>query len=210
MQPWLAVVKREFVKTGDYPISMRFNHPLVQIKWYKVVIYIKFLVINEYLCPLACACNKENALARHVLMWAIFISKSSLDIKSALFTYIRPAHKIWAIRDQRLYMTYFQDNSQFIAKTSIIDVDQVVRARKQLTNSILSVVQVLVGVALLAISTHLAVESERYLSALNQSGLNQYHAFALLVCVSFFAGILLIAQQVLQHDTNQFDGIWKN
>jgi hypothetical protein len=82
------------VKTGDYPISMRFNHPLVQIKWYKVVIYIKFLVINEYLCPLACACNKENALARHVLMWAIFISKSSLDIKSALFTYIRPAHKI--------------------------------------------------------------------------------------------------------------------
>ncbi|MEY4277852.1 MAG: hypothetical protein RI975_1118 [Pseudomonadota bacterium] len=104
-------------------------------------------------------------------------------------------------------MTYFQDNSQFIAKTSIIDVDQVVRARKQLTNSILSVVQVLVGVALLAISTHLAVESERYLSALNQSGLNQYHVFALLVCVSFFAGILLIAQQVLQHDTNQFDGI---
>jgi hypothetical protein len=106
-------------------------------------------------------------------------------------------------------MTYFQENSQLIAKKTVVDASQVINARKQLTNSIISVVQVVVGVALLALSTHLAVESETYLNALNQSGLNQYHAFALLVCTSFFAGILLIAQQVLQQDANGFDEISK-
>ena len=106
-------------------------------------------------------------------------------------------------------MTYFQENSQLIAKAALLDAAQVINARKQLTNSIFSVVQVVVGVALLALSTHLAVESEAYLNALNQSGLNQYHAFALLVCTSFFAGILLIAQQVLHHDVNGFDEISK-
>jgi hypothetical protein len=106
-------------------------------------------------------------------------------------------------------MTYFQENSQLIAKTTVVDASQVINVRKQLTNSIFSVVQVVVGVALLALSTHLAVESETYLNALNQSGLNQYHAFALLVCTSFFAGILLIAQQVLYQDANGFDEISK-
>lgn len=106
-------------------------------------------------------------------------------------------------------MTYFQENTQFVAKTSIVDSVQAINARKQLINAIFSVAQVIVGVALLALSTHLAVESEAYLNALNQSGLNQYHAFALLVCTSFFAGILLIAQQVLRHDVNGFDEISK-
>jgi len=65
--------------------------------------------------------------------------------------------------------------------------------------------QFALGVALLALSTHLAIESKTYLEVLNQSGLNQYHSFALLVCVSFFAGIFLIAQQVLKHDALSFD-----
>ena len=65
--------------------------------------------------------------------------------------------------------------------------------------------QFALGVALLTLSTHLAIESKTYLEVLNQSGLNQYHAFALLVCVSFFAGIFLIAQQVLKHDALSFD-----
>ena len=76
---------------------------------------------------------------------------------------------------------------------------------KQKTNSLLSVAQVIIGIALLALSTHLALASEIYLEVLNQGGLNQYHAFALLVCFSFFAGILLIAQQALKQDTNQLD-----
>jgi hypothetical protein len=104
-------------------------------------------------------------------------------------------------------MTHFRDNSQFIAQTSIVDVNKAILARKQLTNSIFSVTQAIVGVALLVVSTSIAVEGERYLSALNQNGLNQYDTFALLVCISFFAGILLIAQQVSRHDANQFDGI---
>ncbi|WP_353431823.1 hypothetical protein [Polynucleobacter sp. MWH-UH23A] len=104
-------------------------------------------------------------------------------------------------------MTYFQDNSTVIAKSALVNAPQNINARKQLTNSIFSVVQVIVGVALLALSTHLAVESEVYLNALEQNGLNQYHVFALLVCTSFFAGILLIAQQVLQNDVNGFDEI---
>ena len=65
--------------------------------------------------------------------------------------------------------------------------------------------QLALGVALLALSTYLAIESKTYLEVLNQSGLNQYHAFALLVCVSFFAGIFLVAQQVLKHDALGFD-----
>jgi succinate dehydrogenase/fumarate reductase cytochrome b subunit len=104
-------------------------------------------------------------------------------------------------------VTYFQDNSSVITNSALVDAAQVINARKQLTNSIFSVVQVVVGVALLALSTHLAVESEIYLNALDQSGLNQYHVFALLVCTSFFAGILLIAQQVLHHDVNGLDEI---
>lgn len=104
-------------------------------------------------------------------------------------------------------MTYFQDNSSIIAKSALVDAAQAINIRKQLTNSIFSVVQVIVGVALLALSTHLAVESEIYLNALDQNGLNQYHVFALLVCTSFFAGILLIAQQVLRYDLNGLDEI---
>jgi hypothetical protein len=76
---------------------------------------------------------------------------------------------------------------------------------KQKTNSLFSIAQVIIGIALLALSTHLALASETYLEVLNQGGLNQYHAFALLVCFSFFAGILLIAQQVLKQDTKQFE-----
>ncbi len=105
-------------------------------------------------------------------------------------------------------MKYFQDNSQFIANTTLADSVQTIHARKQLTNLVLSIAQVIVGVALLVLSTHLAVESEIYLNALNQSGLNQYHVFGLLVCTSFFAGILLIAQQVFHHSANGFDEIF--
>ena len=76
---------------------------------------------------------------------------------------------------------------------------------KQKTSSLFSIAQVIIGIALLALSTHLAFESETYLEVLNQGGLNQYHAFALLVCFSFFAGILLIAQQVLKQGAHQFD-----
>jgi len=76
---------------------------------------------------------------------------------------------------------------------------------KQNTNFFISIAQVIIGLSLLALSTHLALASETYLEVLNQSGLNQYHTFALLVCFSFFAGILLIAQQVLKQDSPQFD-----
>jgi len=65
--------------------------------------------------------------------------------------------------------------------------------------------QLVLGVALLLLSTHLALESKTYLEVLNQSGLNQYHAFALLVCVSFFTGILLIAQQSIKHSAPGLD-----
>ncbi|MBU3616932.1 hypothetical protein [Polynucleobacter sp. JS-Polo-80-F4] len=77
--------------------------------------------------------------------------------------------------------------------------------RKPKTNSLFSIAQVIIGIALLALSTHLALASETYLEVLNQGGLNQYHAFALLVCFSFFAGILLIAQQAFKQDSHQFD-----
>jgi len=77
--------------------------------------------------------------------------------------------------------------------------------QKQNTHSLFSVTQVIIGLALLVLSTHLALESDTYLAALNRSGLNQYHAFGLLVCFSFFAGILLIAQQTWKRETCQFD-----
>ncbi len=77
--------------------------------------------------------------------------------------------------------------------------------QKQQSYPLLSVAQIAIGIALLALSTHLALESATYLEVLNQSGLNQYHVFALLVCFSFFAGILLIAQHVLKHDVQGFD-----
>ena len=106
-------------------------------------------------------------------------------------------------------MTYFQENPQLIAKPTVVDSSEVINARKQLTIATFSIFQVVLGAALLTLSTHLAVVSETYLDVLNQSGLNQYHVFALLVCTSFFAGILLIAQQVLHHDKNGFDEISK-
>ena len=62
-------------------------------------------------------------------------------------------------------MKYFQDNSQFIANTTLADSVQTIHARKQLTNLVLSIAQVIVGVALLVLSTHLAVESEIYLNS---------------------------------------------
>ena len=85
-------------------------------------------------------------------------------------------------------MTHFQNHSRIIGKASLF-----------------AAAQVIAGLALLALSTHLALQGDAYLEVLNQSGLNQYHAFALLVCFGFFAGILLIAQQVLKHDLQDFD-----
>ncbi len=65
--------------------------------------------------------------------------------------------------------------------------------------------QILLGVALLGLSTHLALESARYLEVLNQNGLNQFHAFGLLVCISFLSGVFLIAQYVLAQDPAEVD-----
>jgi uncharacterized membrane protein len=65
--------------------------------------------------------------------------------------------------------------------------------------------QILLGVALLGLSTHLALESARYLEVLNQNGLNQFHAFGLLVCISFLSGVFLIAQHVLAQDPAEVD-----
>lgn len=98
-------------------------------------------------------------------------------------------------------MTHFQSSSQTIGKSPLIQVNQEPGLCKQATLSLLTVAQVIVGIALIALSTHLALQAETYLEILNQSGLNEYHAFALLVCFSFIAGVLLIAQQVLKHDT---------
>jgi hypothetical protein len=64
----------------------------------------------------------------------------------------------------------------------------------------ISVIQIFLGLALLSLSTHLALESALYLEVLNQSGLNQYHAFGLLVSLSFISGVFLIAQHVLSQD----------
>ena len=69
----------------------------------------------------------------------------------------------------------------------------------------LVIVQIFLGLALLSLSTHLALNSASYLEVLNQSGLNQYHAFGLLVCLSFLAGIFLIAQHVLAQDAVDHD-----
>lgn len=64
----------------------------------------------------------------------------------------------------------------------------------------LTITQIFLGLALLSLSTHLALDSALYLDALNQSGLNQYHAFGVLVCLSFISGVFLIAQHVLTQD----------
>lgn len=69
----------------------------------------------------------------------------------------------------------------------------------------LTIIQVFLGLALLSLSTHLALESALYLEALNQNGLNQYHAFGLLVCLSFISGMFLIAQHVLTQDQESAD-----
>lgn len=70
---------------------------------------------------------------------------------------------------------------------------------------LLTITQIFLGLALLSLSTHLALESNRYLEVLNQSGLNQYHAFGLLVCISFLSGVFLIAQHVLSQDSASID-----
>jgi hypothetical protein len=69
----------------------------------------------------------------------------------------------------------------------------------------LSIIQIFLGLALLSLSTHLALESTLYLEVLNRNGLNQYHAFGLLVCLSFISGVFLIAQHVLSQDQDSID-----
>ena len=69
----------------------------------------------------------------------------------------------------------------------------------------LTIIQIFLGLALLSLSTHLALESTLYLEVLNQNGLNQYHTFGLLVCLSFISGVFLIAQQVLTQDQASID-----
>lgn len=69
----------------------------------------------------------------------------------------------------------------------------------------LTITQIFLGLALLSLSTHLAIDGNRYLEVLNQSGLNQYHAFGLLVCLSFLSGVFLIAQHVLTQDSASID-----
>ena len=69
----------------------------------------------------------------------------------------------------------------------------------------LTIIQIFLGLALISVSTHLAIDSSRYLEVLNQNGLNQYHAFGLLVCISFVSGVFLIAQHVLSQDSASID-----
>ena len=69
----------------------------------------------------------------------------------------------------------------------------------------LTITQIFLGLALLSLSTHLTFKSALYLEALNQSGLNQYHAFGVLVALSFISGIFLIAQHVLSQDESSID-----
>lgn len=69
----------------------------------------------------------------------------------------------------------------------------------------LTLAQIFLGIALLVLSSHLALNSSSYLEVLNQNDLNQYHAFGLLVCLSFFSGVFLIAQHVLTQDRVQVD-----
>ena len=68
-----------------------------------------------------------------------------------------------------------------------------------------TIIQIFLGLALLSLSTHLALESTLYLEVLNQNGLNQYHTFGLLVCLSFISGVFLIAQHVLTQDQASID-----
>ena len=68
-----------------------------------------------------------------------------------------------------------------------------------------SIFQIFLGLALLSLSTHLALDSNRYLEVLNKHDLNQYHAFGLLVCLSFLSGVFLIAQHVLSQDSASID-----
>lgn len=104
-------------------------------------------------------------------------------------------------------MTYFQNNPEFVNQVAPLGDSHALNPRKQLKNVIFSVFQVIAGVVLLVLSSHLAIKSDSYLNAMDQSGLNQYHVFSILVCTSFFAGILLIAQQVLHHDASEYDEI---
>lgn len=69
----------------------------------------------------------------------------------------------------------------------------------------ISIIQIFLGLALLVLSTHLALDSALYLDSLNGSGLNQYHAFGLLVSLSFISGVFLIAQHVLSHHQDSID-----
>ena len=69
----------------------------------------------------------------------------------------------------------------------------------------LTIIQIFLGLALISVSTHLAIDSSRYLEVLNHNGLNQYHAFGLLVCISFVSGVFLIAQHVLSQDSASID-----
>ena len=69
----------------------------------------------------------------------------------------------------------------------------------------LIIIQIFLGLALISVSTHLALDSSRYLEVLNQNGLNQYHAFGLMVCISFVSGVFLIAQHVLSQDSASID-----
>ena len=69
----------------------------------------------------------------------------------------------------------------------------------------LTITQIFLGLALLSLSTHLALESAVYLDVLNQNGLNQYHAFGALVCLSFISGVFLIAQHVLTQEEGSVD-----
>jgi hypothetical protein len=69
----------------------------------------------------------------------------------------------------------------------------------------LTIIQIFLGLALLSLSTNLALDGAHYLEVLNQNGLNQYHAFGLLVCLSFLSGVFLIAQHVLEQDTAGHD-----
>lgn len=69
----------------------------------------------------------------------------------------------------------------------------------------LTLAQIFLGIALLGVSSHLALKSSSYLEVLNQNDLNQYHTFGLLVCLSFLSGVFLIAQHVLTQDRVQVD-----
>lgn len=83
--------------------------------------------------------------------------------------------------------------------------DQMSTKPSNLKSLALALSRIVMGVGLLSLSTHLALESGSYLEVLNHNGLNQYHAFGLLVCLSFLSGIFLIAQHVLVQDRAEID-----